>query len=263
MSIKFTKMHGTGNDFIMIDQFETEHRELTTEEVGAACNRRFGIGADGLIILRNHDSLDFEMVYYNADGNLSSMCGNGGRCAVQMAYDHRYIDEHSSFLAPDGIHHALVQDGSISLGMSDVSDYACANGIYLLNTGSPHYVVFVDDVDQIDVKEEGAKIRYSDTYKSQGINVNFVQLLSENQIKIRTYERGVEDETFSCGTGVTAAAIACYLKTGIDKKDWLIKTRGGDLAVIFEVNNDSFTNINLIGPAETVFVGKFPVAPLL
>ena len=256
MAIKFTKMHGTGNDFIMIDQFETAPMDFTTDQVHAACNRRFGIGADGLIILRSHETLDFEMVYYNSDGNLSSMCGNGGRCAVQMAYDHRYIEEHTSFLAPDGIHHALVQDGSISLGMSDVSDYASANEAYVLNTGSPHHIIFVKDVDQLNVKEEGARIRYSETYQAEGINVNFVELLQDNQLKIRTYERGVEDETYSCGTGVTAAAIASFLKTGNGKKDWLIKTRGGDLAVVFEVYHKSFTNINLIGPAETVFDGE-------
>ncbi len=255
MSIKFTKMHGTGNDFIMIDQFDQKPVDLSTKQVYDLCNRRFGIGADGLIILRSHPELDFEMVYYNSDGNLSSMCGNGGRCVVKIAYDHRYIEEHTTFLAPDGIHHAMVDGDIISLGMSDVSEYAYANEAYVLNTGSPHYVIFVDDVSQVNVKEEGAKIRYSDTYNEAGINVNFVELLEGNEIKIRTYERGVEDETYSCGTGVTSASIACCIKNNLKGLEWSIKTMGGNLKVSFDVKNSSFSNIKLMGPAITVFEG--------
>ena len=260
MYIKFTKMQGTGNDFIFIDQFGLDKFDLTTEQVRLMCDRKFGIGADGLMILRDHLETDFEMIYYNSDGNLSTMCGNGARCIVKLAYDHRYISEETKFLAPDGIHDATIDSDKIYLGMSDVHDYASANDIYILDSGSPHYITFVDDLDAIDVKEAGASIRYSPPYREQGINVNFVEMLSEDSFRIRTYERGVEDETLSCGTGVTAASIAATIKNANDVKHWKIKTQGGDLEVSFVQQERSFNNIKLIGPAEIVFEGKFVLA---
>ena len=256
MSVNFTKMHGTGNDFIMVDQFHNESFDLSRDQVYNMCNRRFGIGADGLIILRQHPDLDFEMIYFNSDGNLSSMCGNGGRCVVKMAYDHKYISEETTFWAPDGLHTAQVKNEIISLGMSDVIDHAYANGVYVLNTGSPHYIEFVDDVSKINVKEAGAKIRYSEEYKEEGVNVNFVELLSKNKMKIRTYERGVEDETFSCGTGVTAASIASFLKNDQQGQTWSIETKGGNLQVTFDIESNGFKNIKLIGPATKVYDGE-------
>lgn len=256
MYVKFTKMQGTGNDFVMIDQFGLDKYDLSSKQVKFLCNRKYGIGADGLIILRDHPEKDFEMIYYNADGNLSSMCGNGARCIVKLAYDHRYIEEETKFIAPDGLHKATIDSEKVYLGMSDVTDTASANGIYVLNTGSPHYVTFVNDVDSINVKERGAELRYSPAYREQGINVNFVELVSEDTFKIRTYERGVEDETLSCGTGVTAASIAACLKENNDIKHWKVLSKGGDLEVSFVQNMNSFNNIQLIGPAEIVFEGK-------
>jgi len=249
-------MQGTGNDFVMIDQFNLDKFDLSQKQVQFICNRKFGVGADGLIILRDHPETDFEMVYFNSDGNLSSMCGNGARCIVRLAYDHRYIEEETKFKAPDGLHHATIDADKVYLGMSDVADYASANDIFILDTGSPHYVTFVNDVDALNVKERGAEIRYSPPYSEQGINVNFVELISEDSFKIRTYERGVEDETLSCGTGVTAAAIAACLKSTNDIKHWKVKAKGGDLEVSFVQNGSSFNNIKLIGPAENVFEGK-------
>lgn len=256
MYIKFTKMQGTGNDFVVIDQFGTDHIDFTKDQIHFLCNRRIGVGADGLMILRDHKDSDFEMIYYNSDGNLSSMCGNGGRCIVKYAYDNRFIEEQTSFVAPDGLHDALVSNELISLEMKDVADYASANGVYILDTGSPHYITFVNDLEEVDVKSEGASIRYSPAYRTNGINVNFVQIIDENRFKIRTYERGVEDETLSCGTGVTAAAIASYLETGKSTTHYHIETMGGNLEVQFKLNKKLFTNIKLIGPAETVFEGK-------
>ena len=256
MYVKFTKMQGTGNDFIMIDQFGLEKFDLSQKQVKHFCDRKFGVGADGLIILRDHHDTDFEMIYYNSDGNLSSMCGNGARCIVKLAYDHRYIEEKTNFIAPDGLHEATVDTDKVYLGMTDVADYASANDIYVLDTGSPHYVTFVNDVDNLNVVESGAEIRYSPSYREQGINVNFVELISEDSFKIRTYERGVENETLSCGTGVTAASIAACLKSSNDIKHWKVKAKGGDLEVSFVQNKSSFNNIKLIGPAEIVFEGK-------
>ena len=249
-------MQGTGNDFVMIDQFGLDKFDLSQQQVAFLCDRRFGVGADGLIILRDHKDVDFEMVYYNSDGKLSSMCGNGARCIVRLAYDHRYIEEETKFIAPDGLHKATVDSDKVYLGMSDVPDCASANGIYVLDTGSPHYITFVNDVDSINVKERGAEIRYSPAYREQGINVNFVELSSDDSFKIRTYERGVEDETLSCGTGVTAASIAACLQSKNDIKHWKVNTKGGHLEVSFVQNGLSFNNIQLIGPAETVFEGK-------
>lgn len=259
MYIKFTKMHGTGNDFVIIDQFGLESIDLTPKQVQFICDRRFGVGADGLMILRDHAELDFEMIYFNADGNLSSMCGNGGRCMVKYAYDNRYIEEQTNFWAPDGKHNASIQDDLVSLGMSDVSDYASANEVYVLDTGSPHYITYVNDLEQVNVKEKGAEIRYSKAYKDKGINVNFVEPIKGDYFSIRTYERGVENETLSCGTGVTAAAIASHLKSGLSNNHWKVKTMGGELEVSFEMKERAYTNIKLIGPAITVFEGKMVV----
>ena len=259
MYIKFTKMQGTRNDFIIIDQFGQESFDLTTDQINFLCNRKFGIGADGLMILRDHSTTDFEMVYYNSDGNLSSMCGNGGRCMIKFAYDNRYIAEETKFMAPDGIHSGSIEGEMVSLGMSDVSDYASANEVFILDTGSPHYVTYVNELEELDVQLSGSDIRYSASYREKGINVNFVEMINKHSFKIRTYERGVEDETLSCGTGVTAAAISSSIKGGKKVTNWKIQTMGGTLHVDFEIANKVFTNIKLIGPAETVFEGKVNV----
>ncbi len=254
--MKFFKYQGTGNDFVMIDQREEQY--LTREDVAKIehlCHRRFGIGADGLILLQNHEGYDFEMVYFNSDGRESSMCGNGGRCIVAFAKQLGIIKEKAHFLAIDGEHEAIIRsDGWVELKMTDVADIEIGTSFFYLNTGSPHYVTFVDDLDDVDVVREGRAVRYNDRFKEAGTNVNFVQTNAEG-ITVATYERGVEDETLSCGTGVTAAAIAQYLKSGNNRTRIPIRVKGGNLEVRFEPENGSFTNIWLCGPATLVFEG--------
>lgn len=219
------------------------------------CDRRTGIGADGLILLQDHPDYDFEMVYYNADGRLGSMCGNGARCTVRFARQLGVIEDVACFLAADGEHQASVERDLIQLKMSDVSEIEQVGEDYYLNTGSPHYVRFVDDVEELDVFEEGRSIRYNDRFKAEGTNVNFVQRLSDDAIFVRTYERGVEDETLSCGTGVTACALVAGLE-GMESPV-RVKTLGGELEVAFEQEGNVIKYIYLIGPAKHVFTGSF------
>lgn len=257
MGVDFVKMQGTGNDFVLIDQRKVT-RDFTQNQIALLCHRRFGIGADGLLILRSSEAVDFEMLYYNSDGAPSSMCGNGGRCIVKYAYDHKYIKEQTEFLAPDGLHRARINDQEISLEMNSVDSVLSHNEDYILNTGSPHFVTFVKSLSPLNVAEAGRSIRYSTRFAEDGINVNFVELLNENQIFVRTYERGVEDETLSCGTGVTAAAIATHLKVGgSNEGKWSINTKGGVLKVSFKQDGGLFKDIELHGPAAYVYKGRF------
>lgn len=262
MSITFHKYQGTGNDFVIIDHrgkkiIDHENAKLIT----FLCDRRFGIGADGLILLENSDDHDFRMVYFNADGKQSTMCGNGGRCLVQFAHSLGIFKNQTTFEAIDGLHEAKInEDSTISLQMSDVNKIIpLNNNTYELNTGSPHYVAFCDNLPE-DIKTEGAKIRYSDRYASDGINVNFVQP-SADVIQVATYERGVEDETYSCGTGVTAAAIAYAIQNHVKGEVTIqIKTKGGPLSVsLVRINDSDFKNIWLKGPAVAVFTGQIDV----
>ncbi len=254
MEIKFYKYQGTGNDFIMIDNRNLVFNSTDLNLVKAMCDRRFGIGADGLILLEKHPTLDFQMVYFNADGNTSTMCGNGGRCLVQFAYDLGVIQNSTTFMAIDGSHDAFLKNGLVHLKMIDVEDVEINDNYYYLNTGSPHYVCYVNDVQNFPVYEEGFKIRNNDRFKSHGTNVNFIEK-TEDFLWVRTYERGVEDETFSCGTGVTAAAIASSFK-GMESPV-AIKTLGGNLMIEFKKNASKFTDIFLVGPAVRVFEGKY------
>jgi diaminopimelate epimerase len=256
MKIQFYKYQGTGNDFVMIDNRQNIFPKNDTKLIENLCDRRFGIGADGLILLENHSTLDFKMVYYNSDGNESSMCGNGGRCLVAFAKQLSVIQDKATFEAIDGLHYATItNEGIVSLQMKDVEDIDVKEDYAFLNTGSPHHVALVDDLQQFDVKNEGAKIRYSDLYGNAGSNVNFVKQLENDIFAVRTYERGVEDETLSCGTGVTAVAIAMY-KTGKTTNNEInLKVEGGSLKVKFDVNDNLFTNVFLIGPATFVFEG--------
>ncbi|WP_121355483.1 diaminopimelate epimerase [Flavisolibacter nicotianae] len=259
MRIHFFKYQGTGNDFVILDNRNNEF-SLSKKQVAFLCHRRFGIGADGLMLLNAHPQYDFEMKYYNSDGAESSMCGNGGRCLVKFAADRGILKRDYRFLAIDGVHEASVEiDGTVSLKMNDVDSVRFDHGKYILNTGSPHYVDLVDDVLHMDVVERGRQVRYSDAFKKQGINVNFVQQTVEpDKIIVRTYERGVEDETYSCGTGVTAAALVCFHnENGYNRVD--VKTKGGDLSVEFDRVDDSYRNIWLIGPAIKVFEGEIDV----
>lgn len=258
MELHFEKYQGAGNDFIMVDQRNNKwihHYDQSLIE--KLCDRRFGIGADGLIILEGDDNFDFKMVYFNADGRESSMCGNGGRCIVSFAHSLGMIQNSTTFEAIDGIHHAeVLKDGMISLQMSDVQDVLVRNEHdYTLNTGSPHFVRFGSSIPQ-DINAEGKKIRYSDEFKDVGINVNYVEIL-ENQINVATYERGVEDETLSCGTGVTGAAIALAVKEKYQGSQLVnINTKGGKLSVRFDrLEGNNFKNVWLTGPATFVFRG--------
>lgn len=255
MTIHFHKYQGTGNDFVLIDD-RTNTFPVSQSLVSWLCHRRFGIGADGLILLQNHPSYNFRMVYFNADGKEGSLCGNGGRCAVQFAHDLGIVPERATFEAADGSHEAYVHHKLIHLKMADVNQVAQHPDYFFLHTGSPHYVTFVEDAQAIDVVSRGKSIRYGEPFGSTGgTNVNFVQVTAPDTLFVRTYERGVEDETFSCGTGVTACAIAAsfrHLESPV-----YIQTPGGKLQVSFTRQPDgSFTDVWLIGPAEKVFAGE-------
>ena len=261
MNIPFFKYQGTGNDFILVDNRSKAFSNLSQEEIERICDRRFSIGADGLMMLNQKDGYDFEMKYYNSDGKQGSMCGNGGRCMVRFAYDLGIHKESYHFLASDGQHEAEIETGSniISLKMKDVSGYKEENGHFIVDTGSPHYIKFVKDVMGVDVVKEGKEIRYSEPFAKDGINVNFVQTKGDDEIVVRTYERGVEDETYSCGTGVTASALVCH-HNDVGYNDVTIDTKGGKLVVKYDRSYDNkYTNIWLCGPAEKSFEGKVEV----
>jgi len=257
MKAKFYKYQGTGNDFVMIDNRQNIFPKNNTKLIEELCDRRFGIGADGLILLENDNSTDFKMVYYNSDGNESSMCGNGGRCLVAFAKKMNVINNETTFIATDGLHHATIsENGIVSLQMKDVDQVNIHTDYIFLNTGSPHHVTLVDDLEYFDVATNGAKIRYSDLYGKAGSNVNFVKQISENHFAVRTYERGVEDETLSCGTGVTAVAIAMNATGKTTANQIELDVQGGKLEVSFEKNNGVYSNVHLIGPATFVFEGE-------
>jgi diaminopimelate epimerase len=258
MRISFYKYHGTGNDFVLVDNRSGDVR-LTNEQVAHLCHRHYGIGADGLMLLEKADGYDFKMVYYNSDGNESTMCGNGGRCLVAFAQSLGLVTKDVKFVAIDGEHTAHINDdGTISLHMIDVADIGINDGHAILNTGSPHYVLWVNDVKNTNVYFEGNKIRNHSEYQPKGINVNFVQLL-DGQLYVRTYERGVEDETMSCGTGVVATAIAATAKaTG--NFNTAINTPGGKLNVSFnKPTATTANNVILSGPATFVFKGEIEI----
>lgn len=253
MQLTCYKYQGTGNDFVIIDNRE-KNISLSTEQVRLLCDRRFGIGADGLMLLELEPGIDFKMVYFNSDGRESSMCGNGGRCITAFAKSLGIISSEAKFLAIDGMHEAKIADNFVSLKMNDVRQMEVGEDFFFLNTGSPHYVKFVNNLDSFNVYEEGRKIRYSNRFKEEGTNVNFVERRG-HELFVRTYERGVENETLSCGTGVTAVALVAGFKGwSTDKHSCRIKTPGGNLNVKFEkVLESTFYNIWLEGPATFVF----------
>ncbi|WP_316804532.1 diaminopimelate epimerase [Pedobacter nototheniae] len=257
MKINFYKYQGAGNDFILIDHRANPVKNIDYDLVAQLCHRRFGIGADGLMFLQNHKDYDFEMLYFNADGKPGSMCGNGGRCIVAFAKHLGIIDKETDFLAVDGPHHARISENGewVDLQMIDVNTMNKDGDAFVLNTGSPHYVALQKNLKDIDVFHAGKNIRYNDTYKAEGINVNFVEDMTD-YLFVRTYERGVEDETYACGTGVTAVAMAMAKhknQTGHIKTD--VKVLGGDIKVEFDYDGTTFTNVFLCGPAKLVFEG--------
>ena len=260
MEIEFYNYQGTGNDFVFLDNRDKKYDGLTKEQIAFMCDRRFGIGGDGLMLLNSLQGYDFEMKYYNADGKESSMCGNGGRCLTQFAYDLGIIQTSYKFLAPDGEHEASMNnDGTIALKMNDVDKVREEKGYYILDTGSPHYVTFTDNVLELDVYKKGYEIRNSPEYKEKGINVNFVEHTNaDDKIIVRTFERGVEDETLSCGTGVTAAALVCHHNNmGFNRVE--VQTRGGKLSVEYDKVGESFKDVWLNGPAVKVFEGVIKI----
>lgn len=252
--MKFYKYQGTGNDFVMIDNRNDNFPKDNTKLIKHLCDRRFGIGGDGLILLENDDFSDFKMLYHNADGNESTMCGNGGRCIVAFAHFLDIFEDKTSFSAIDGLHEAEFKNGIVKLKMIDVEGIKILNNAYEINTGSPHYVQYVEDVENYDVYHNGNKIRNSHTYKEEGINVNFVSELPNDKLFVRTYERGVEDETYSCGTGVTAAALTFMQNKHLNSVR--VKVLGGELKVYAKFTEANISNIWLEGPAKQVFTGN-------
>lgn len=265
--LPFYKYHGTGNDFIMVDQRHNRHLKGDEQTlIARLCHRHFGIGADGLILLQLRDGYDFEMVYFNSDGRPSSMCGNGARCTVAFANALGIHKTDYHFLAPDGPHRARQRaNGWIEIEMKPVGSIEAGEGFYYLDTGSPHYIRFVPDVDKVDVVQEGQTVRYAERFRAEGTNVNFVAQ-QNNHLNVATYERGVEDETLSCGTGVTAAALAAAQESNMPAGTHCspVWTKGGQLEVCFEREpTGGFRNIWLCGPAQYVFQGRFNLSPLL
>lgn len=258
MIIGFNKYQGTGNDFIIVDNRKNIFVPDDHNLISKLCNRRYGIGADGLILINKDPELDYKMVYFNSDGHESSMCGNGGRCAADFAIRARIADQNHKFRAVDGIHEAIAEKGIIKLKMNDVNESRLIENNIFINTGSPHYVIFRDNIESLKVYDEGKKIRWSDTFSPEGTNVNFVEP-EKDGIFVRTYERGVEDETLSCGTGVTASAIASFMTGHFDSGHVNVRTRGGNLRVEFEINGKLISDIWLSGPATFVFDGKIEI----
>ncbi|WP_109833287.1 diaminopimelate epimerase [Reichenbachiella versicolor] len=253
MTIEFYKYQGTGNDFVMIDN-RSEAFPHDEKLVQKLCDRRYGIGGDGLILIQNFDGVDFEMVYFNADGS-QSLCGNGSRCAVSFSKFLGIIDSETRFQTIDGPLEAKINGDIVELKLND-QEYPVKNeDHYFLNNGSPHHIIFVERAEEAPVVKQGRTIRNSVKYSPEGTNVNFVEVKDQHSVYVRTYERGVEDETLSCGTGITASCLAAADKGLMSPIK--VTAPGGDLEVKFKnTQNGSFTDIWLIGPALQVFEGR-------
>ncbi|MBL6646950.1 MAG: diaminopimelate epimerase [Flavobacteriaceae bacterium] len=239
----------------MIDDRNRQFPRTDHELVAQLCNRRFGVGADGLILLSKHPTEDFEMIYFNADGYLGSFCGNGGRCIVAFAKQLGIIQEQTQFMAADGLHRAKISNDQVSLHMNEVDHWKIEDDSIFMDTGSPHHVIFKDDISSVDVAKDGSEIAHNEPYGAEGTNVNFVNIRSAHQIDVRTFERGVEAETLSCGTGVTASAIATFLANKTTQTQLKVHTLGGVLEVDFNHQESQFTDVILRGPAQKVFFG--------
>lgn len=254
--IEFYKYHGAGNDFVIIDHTKTK---ITVNKKALAkklCDRHFGVGSDGLIFIELADDCDFVMDFYNPDGS-QSFCGNGSRCAVAFAKKlNVFSSNKAKFRAIDGFHTSEINEQHIKVSMHDVNEVEIMAPNIFMDTGSPHFVTYVNDLNQIDVIEKGKEIRYSEQFMPDGTNVNFIEIINSKQIAIRTYERGVENETLACGTGATACALAFALKQGLETGEVLVKAVGGDLKVFFKQTKAGYSNVFLEGPAEMVYKGE-------
>ena len=260
MKIDFFKYQGAGNDFVIIDNRESVFPKDNYDFIQKFCDRKFGIGADGLMLLENGHNVDFKMEYYNADGRPGSMCGNGGRCIVAFAKSLGIFEKRTKFEALGERYEATLQgNDEVSLSMVDVNEIEVFEDHVFLNTGSPHHVTFIENLSGYNVVDQGRKIRYGAPYHEAGTNVNFVEKLNKNTFGVRTYERGVENETLSCGTGVTAVALASYHLEKTSDKEVHIETPGGKLKIEFEKENNSYKNIILTGPATFVFKGTIDI----
>lgn len=257
MKQEFFKYQGTGNDFILIDDRPLNFPIKDVSLIARLCDRRFGIGADGLIVVQNAASSDFKMVYFNADGNESTLCGNGARCTIAFAKFLGCIESETTFEAIDGLHNAVIGGSHVSLQMHDVTEIGNFEKHSFLDTGSPHHIELVEDLRNFDVFNNGKKIREGAPYGKAGANVNFVEQLSDDQFSIRTYERGVEDETLSCGTGATAVALAMHKIGKTDATKIKINVVGGELEIQFKATDQGYSDVFLSGPAEQVFSGTF------
>ena len=259
MKIKFQKYQGTGNDFIIVDNTNLTFPSENNSLIKRLCDRKYGIGCDGLILIEPSKSSDFSMNYYNSDGNLGSMCGNGARCSVKFAQNLNIINDNTVFTAFDGLHDASIFDDIITLSMKSVRNIKSFGDDLFLDTGSPHYVKTVQNLNDYKVYENGKKIRNSSLFDKKGVNVNFVEQISENEFLVRTYERGVEGETLSCGTGVTAVALAMFKSGKTDSKEVKLKTKGGELSVKFDCSGEKYFDIQLSGKVEMVFSGEIEI----
>ncbi len=257
MNLEFFKYQGTGNDFIIIDNRTNFFDKQDVSLINKLCDRKYGVGADGLILLENSKDSDFKMIYYNADGNEGTMCGNGGRCIVAFAKHLAIITNKTTFDAIDGLHYATIKDNLVNLQMIDVNIVSEYDSHLFLNTGSPHHITFTQDIKNLDVTSLGASIRYGEPYNAKGTNVNFVEQVNKNTFSVRTYERGVEAETLSCGTGVTAVAIAAFKSKKTTAKTVILNTLGGTLEVNFDFKDNVYKSVFLKGPTNMVFKGSF------
>ncbi|OIQ29899.1 MAG: diaminopimelate epimerase [Crocinitomix sp. MedPE-SWsnd] len=256
--IEFFKYHGAGNDFIMIDNRDSVFQGNKIDLAKKVCSRRFGVGSDGLIFIENWESGDFEMDFYNPDGS-QSFCGNGSRCAVAFAIKLGIVSKHALFLAIDGEHNAKIEENTISISMSDLHLFEKNDDHYVIHTGSPHYISFHMNIEELDLLDFAHGIRYSQKYLKEGINVNVIEEITDRKIGIRTYERGVEAETLACGTGATAAALAFAIENSLESGRIEVKAKGGDLSVDFNKAEEAYEEIWLNGPAVEVFKGVFNV----
>ena len=266
--LQFVKMNGAGNDFVMLDN-RAGNLQLETSQIARLCDRHRGVGADGVLVIEPAaNGADFRMRYYNADGGEAEMCGNGARCFARFANRVAGAREKLSFETPAGVIAATLQGEGVTLGMSEPKDLRLNLRIsalgqeidcHYVDSGVPHVVIPVDDISEVDVRAIGAAVRHHAEFAPRGANVNFLERRGDGQVAIRTYERGVEDETLACGTGVVASALI-FAATAGAHSPVRVRVKGGDeLEVAFKRDGDRFSDVTLTGPADFVFEGTVEV----